>query len=45
MHIDDTGFQYKQNPLDRGRAPKTRMWKRRGKGLRYGYTAKREERG
>ena len=45
MYLDGKGFQYKTNPLGQARAPKSREWRKRGEGLRFGCTAKGRKEG
>ena len=40
FYLDGTGFVYKRNPLDQARAPKGRIWRKKGEGLEPGCTAK-----
>ena len=40
LYIDCKGFQYKQNPRNQERAPKTRKYRKKSEGLSYGCTAK-----
>ena len=40
FYLDGKGFAYKNNPQDQARAPRARVWRKRGEGLDMGCTAK-----
>lgn len=45
FYLDGTSFVYKRNPLDQARAPKARIWRRRGEGITTGCIAKGRKEG
>lgn len=45
FYLDGKGFEYKQNPLDQARAPKSRAWRQKKEGLEFGCTAKGKKEG
>ena len=45
FYLDGVSFAFKRNPLEVARAPKTRIWRKRGEGLSFGCTAKGRKEG
>ena len=45
FYLDGVSFAFKTNPLQVARAPKARIWRKRGKGLSFGCTAKGHKEG
>lgn len=45
FYLDGVSFVYKQNPHDQGRAPKSRIYRKRSEGLSYGCTSKGRKEG
>jgi len=45
FYLDGKGFEYKSNPMDQARAPKSREWRRKGEGLNIGCVAKGKKEG
>lgn len=45
LYLDGKGFEYKRNPLDQARAPRARLWRKRGEGLKFRCTAKGKKEG
>ena len=45
FYLDGVSFAFKTNPLQVARAPKARIWRKRGEGLSFGCTAKGRKEG
>ena len=45
FYLDGVSFAFKTNPLEVARAPKARIWRKRGEGLSFGCTAKGRKEG
>ena len=45
FYLDGISFAFKRDPLKVARAPKARMWRKRGEGLSFGCTAKGHKEG
>ena len=45
FYLDAVSFTYKRNPLEQARAPKSRIWRKRGEGLTTGCLAKGRKEG
>lgn len=45
FYLDGTGFAHKTNPCMNARTTRTRMWRKRGEGLKRKYTAKGKKEG
>ncbi len=45
FYLDGKGFQYKSNPVDQAKAPKSRGWRKKTEGLKTGCTAKGKKEG
>ena len=45
LYLDGKSFEYKSNPHDQARAPRTRQWRKRGEGLKFRCTAKGKKEG
>lgn len=45
FYLDGVSLAHKTNPAEAGRAPKGRIWRRRGEGIAFGCTAKGQKEG